>query len=108
MGTDRFTVDDLYDVLSDGTRRGLLWTMLDRGAPGRVRVPEGLPGPPGTRQRVRLRFRHVHLPKLVESGLVDWDGDRGELRMGPAFDRAEPLLAAARDHERAVGLPGAV
>ncbi|MFC7068988.1 DUF7344 domain-containing protein [Halobaculum lipolyticum] len=102
------TVDELYEVLSDGTRRRLLWTMLDRGHPGGVDVPEELPGADGSRRRTRIRFQHVHLPKLVRTGLVRWDDDRGELRMGPAFDRAEPLLSAARDRERTVQLPGAV
>ncbi|MFC7137255.1 hypothetical protein [Halobaculum litoreum] len=100
------TVSELYDVLSDRARRRLLWTMLDRGHPGTVRVPEELPRLDAGRRETRIRFVHVHLPKLVDTGLVRWDDD--ELRMGAAFDGAEPILTAARREERTTPLPGAV
>ena len=102
------TVDDLYEVLSDTTRRRLLWTMLDGGPPVRVKVPEDLPRGDGSRRETRIRFHHVHLPKLVDAGLVRWDDDCDVVRAGPTFDRAEPLLAVARERERVIALPGAV
>ncbi|MFC7096378.1 DUF7344 domain-containing protein [Halobaculum marinum] len=102
------TVDGLYEVLSDGTRRRLLWTMLDSGPPMRLRIPEDLPRDVADHRPRRIQLHHVHLPKLVDAGLVSWDDDRGEVTGGPTFDRAKPLLAVARDGERVTPLPGAV
>ena len=42
---------------------------------------------------------HVHLPKLAGAGLVDWRPDSRELRRGPNFSEARPLLALLVDNE---------
>jgi DNA-binding transcriptional ArsR family regulator len=42
---------------------------------------------------------HVHLPKLVESGYVEWDEDDGVVRRGPNFEEIAPLLRLMSDHQ---------
>lgn len=46
-----------------------------------------------------LALRHVHLPKLAEMGLIEWDPDPGLVRRGPRYDRVRPLLELLREHE---------
>jgi hypothetical protein len=37
-------------------------------------------------------LRHVHLPKLDESDLVDWDEEAGTVARGPRYAEVEPFL----------------
>jgi hypothetical protein len=70
----------VYEALSDDRRRDLLDTL--HRVDGRVALDElaarfvneweaGNTGPP--RELLRLRLRHVHLPKLQHAGLVEWN-----------------------------------
>lgn len=34
----------------------------------------------------------VHIPKLAEYGLIDWDSEERIVTRGPHFDEARPLL----------------
>lgn len=45
----------------------------------------------GTRE-VQTELRHIHLPKLAQSGFVEWDRSTGDIAPGPRFERIEPLL----------------
>jgi len=35
---------------------------------------------------------HVHLPKLDDIGVVDWDREADTIRRGPNFAETEPIL----------------
>jgi hypothetical protein len=35
---------------------------------------------------------HIHLPKLVDAGYIDWDEETSTIRRGPNFDEIAPLL----------------
>lgn len=41
---------------------------------------------------------HAHLPKLAESGYIEWEGDTQTIRQGPNFDEIAPLLRLMSDH----------
>lgn len=42
---------------------------------------------------------HVHLPKLVDAGYIDWDADTETIRRGPNFGEIAPLLHLMTEHE---------
>ena len=84
-GTSR---DELFEALAHGRRRRTLAYL--RGVDGSVSVSdlashvaaercEDGRVTPSERKQVATSLYHVHLPKLIESGLVDW-GESGERR----------------------------
>jgi len=42
---------------------------------------------------------HAHLPKLSQSGYIEWDEDIHSIRRGPNFDEIAPLLRLIDDHQ---------
>lgn len=52
-----------------------------------------------TIELLKQQLYHVHLPKLDESGFVNWDRDAGHVTRGPRFEEIEPLLRLMRDHQ---------
>lgn len=117
----------LFELLAAERRRQVLFLLCGADS---VQVPEGLhtrggirarqsqsrgspsPSPPlqnapsadQSLDRLDMELSHVHLPKLEDSGLVEWDSEAGTVFRGPAFEEAEPvlrLLAANADR-----LPG--
>jgi hypothetical protein len=100
--TDSF--DSVFDVLSVARRRYLLYHLfrmegdvaeLD-DAVDAVRQ-YGAAGPDETerpdRETVRIDLHHVHLPKLAEAGVLDFDRRQGTIRM-----RGSPLLEELVEH----------
>lgn len=77
-------VSDLHAVLADERRRATLTDLADRSAPVDVealarsvaaresdRSPESVPSE--LVERVHVTLHHVHLPKLADLGLVEYD-----------------------------------
>lgn len=87
--------DRLFDALADRQRRLLVATLeRDRGGDGgalaldgnRIGEASGLS---------REALYHVHLPKLSDAGIVEWNRETGEIAAGPRFDDACRLLGLA-------------
>jgi predicted transcriptional regulator len=87
------TIDDYLRLLADERKRRLLRALREaEGEP--ISVASDDPDE-------RARLHHVHLPKLSDAGLIDWD-PRDDLAVrGPAFDEVVPLLDAIDDLGRA-------
>ena len=103
-------IDDLFALLADEPRRRVLVSLLDvesgvvtleeaaltRGAAARAggSAPVGLAGEKSVDDvsPAEVALRHVHLPKLAEADLIDWDREAGTVSRGPRFAQAEPLL----------------
>ncbi len=87
-------------------RRRVLLGVLERSPREERTLSEELAaGRDVERNRVRAQLRHVHLPKLVVTGYVEWNESTGEITRGPAFDELVPLLRVLDGH--AEHLPGA-
>lgn len=120
-------VDRIFAALTDETRRRIV-RILDQhaGALSEGELAERLVarGPDGegddsaaSVERVQVRVRHLHLPKLEESGLLAWDAEERTVartdhhayrtrdleRLVDADERGESAVAAlADDHRRVV------
>ncbi|WIV65646.1 DUF7344 domain-containing protein [Natrialbaceae archaeon AArc-T1-2] len=88
-----------FSLLSDRRRRRLLSLLSDRRA---VRIDEAVAWiaaceaettleevPTETKRRVRVSLVHVHLPKLADAGVVDYDPRHGDVVL---TDRGETLV----------------
>lgn len=89
--------DDHFDALADEQRREVLLAILDhnprddRSVTATVRANE---------ERARAtELHHVHLPKLKEYGLINWDRERHEVTKGPLFDQIRPLLVLLEENQ---------
>lgn len=49
------------------------------------------------RHRTRIGLYHLHLPKLDDAGIADWDRDLGVVRAGARFDAATAILSTWAD-----------
>jgi len=108
--------DELFGVLSDRTRRRILWFLLEES---RTTVDEladlllgweisgdGVAGPE-ERDGVLVSLHHVHLPRLADAGLVRYDADSGagasEIRIAQLSDAVRDLVRFGYRYERATG-----
>lgn len=82
--------DDLLASLAHETRRGVV-DALDHAGDRGVAVEDLAAG--DSSERVALH--HVHLPRLQEAGVVEWDRDRDRVTGGPRFDVARRVLDVA-------------
>lgn len=87
------SIDTFLDVLSSRYRRRLLVSLLET-APGEAPlVPEDLVGDDEPTEQVRIRLRHIDLPKLADEELIEWDRTEGVVSRGPRFAEIAPVLA---------------
>lgn len=90
------SVDTTLEVLSNASRREVL---LSLSSPSEgILAQDDLVEP--AEQTRTLELIHLHLPKLEDEGFIEWDRERGELRPGPRFEEARPLLVAIREYGR--------
>ncbi|WP_123538017.1 DUF7344 domain-containing protein [Halosimplex salinum] len=95
---------ELFGILADDMRRRLLLLLFETEP---VTVPDGVltrsaaasptaradgRGSHQSRRTVEVRLYHVHLPKLVAAGVVEWEREANLVRRGPEFEAVEPLL----------------
>ena len=91
--------DEILDAMSHVRRRELLFALLAKNP----RDPASLIDAEDESEREVMEFlvqmRHVHLPKLEEYGIIQWDREGEEVVKGPKFDEIRPLLELLRNHE---------
>jgi hypothetical protein len=91
--------DEALDALSHVQRRKLLVALLDHN-PQNDSPELNLDSAEHSDTVERLiEMEHVHLPKLVEYGFIEWDREANEVAKGPQFDEIRPLLELLTDHE---------
>lgn len=95
--SEGMTADQLFDALADVHRRRLLLALIDHN-PQDVSALPGVPWTVSESETVLTSKRHVHLPKLADYGLIEWDRDEQMVTKGPRFDEIEPILELLDDH----------
>lgn len=102
MTIDERTVDAVFDALADDHRRDLLAylrdaseasveelaTFVQRQADGARRGNDG--------NDLAVRLHHVHLPKLADADLVEYDRNAGRVEYVGGSEIAELLAAEPR------------
>lgn len=96
------TVSDwgiIFEVLANEQRRRVLVTLLEHNPQcGKVKVPEDV-GVGGTElAKLRIKYYHLHLPKLDAAGFINWNRDSLEIVKGPSFSEIRPLLELIQNH----------
>jgi len=95
---DAFTADEAFDVLRSPYRRRLVMTLLDHNPEDDTAIPEGLTTTDEELEKMLIQMTHVHLPKLEDLGVVEWDREKNVVTRGPAFDELRPLLELIDRH----------
>lgn len=112
---DEPSIDVVFDILSDRQRRHILASLLDHGqdiamsalaediaardsGPPRSEVPAHTSGirrevPEDTIHRITTSLYHLHIPKLEEARVVEYDPDRDIVRAAESANRIENILA---------------
>lgn len=93
------TTDQLFNTLSNSTRRRILVSLLNHSRDGEAFDPEECKPAGEDRDRFELTLHHNHLPRLDEAGFVDWDREAGTVRRGPRLEEIAPVLRLIDDNQ---------
>lgn len=111
-------IDAILEVCRESERRIVLAELagadrtcslneLARAIAGATREQANSESPAAVVEEIELSLYHVHMPKLVASGFVEFDADRRVVNSTAQFEQAEPrltsLLPATVDQEPSVG-----
>lgn len=99
---DDLSVDGVYDVLSHPVRRALIdslegteTTTVGKVAADLIEADErrvrGIESGGGTEQ-VEAELHHIHLPKMADVGLIEYDPDTGTIEITPTTDVADRIM----------------
>lgn len=85
--------DNAFEALAQEQRRTLLLDLLESN-PQDTGLESGIIEQPPTdaEQRVQIAMYHTHLPKLEDSGYIEWNKNVHEVVTGPRFEEIRPLL----------------
>jgi predicted transcriptional regulator len=94
------SLDRFLDALANKYRRRLLLALLEHNPQSDEdpQIPDDVAITDEDLDDLMMQMPHVHLPKLEEAGLIEWDRDTNAVRKGTNFDEIRPLLELIRDH----------
>lgn len=84
--------DELVDAVADIQRRRLLLKLMEANP-----QPASQVGSPDSESEAdvderAISMEHLHLPKLIDLGIIEFASDGQEVVKGPNFDQIRPLL----------------
>ena len=96
---ERLTFDELFDVLSNSSRRRILTALVD--ADPRAEPEFGIAefARDDRRDDDLARLHHTHLPKLDDAGVIEWNRHSQTIERGPRFDDIAPLVELLLDRQ---------
>ena len=103
-------LDGFHQLLCSAPRRRVLYylqehpetsleELCDAVAGWKALEEDDLVGP-RERDRIRVSLHHTDVPRLVETGVVEYDREDHEVRLGPLPDRLSRILSESREYER--------
>lgn len=101
-GDPRDPLERVFDALRDPIRREILATLVRGGGPtDEDAVVASIAVGMRDDQRLRIDLLHVHLPKLVQMGYVEWVPG-GAIRRGPRFEEIATVVEVLLANEDAL------
>lgn len=106
------TADDLFAALADATRRQVLWYLRAERETTVADLVDVLVGwrlgdadvvDAAERARIAVSLHHVHLPRLADAGLVEWETDADAVVLADVPASVSDLIRDAHEYERAAG-----
>ena len=91
--------DEMIDALASVQRRKLLIALLENNPQDDTPVVIGGCDTEADALGSLVSMYHVHLPKLVEYGFIEWNEETYEVIKGPKFNEIRPLLDLLDTHE---------
>ena len=94
------SLNRFLDVLANKYRRRLLVALLEHNPQDDEdpQIPDDVDITDEDLDDLMVQMSHVHLPKLEEAGLIEWDQDTNAVGKGANFGEIRPLLELMRDH----------
>lgn len=91
--------DTVFDALANEQRRRILFDLAERNL--RDDSPISIDAPPDTTddgETAGIEEYHVHLPKLDDCDLIDWEPGSNTVEAGNRFAEIAPILELLRDN----------
>jgi len=89
----RVDSDVIFDILKNKRRRGVLRLLQERDEAVLIEeLSQFLSSKEYTEKEVYPSLYQLHLPKIDEVGIIDYDEDTGEVEKGSNFTEIEPYL----------------
>lgn len=87
-------IDDCFEVLANRYRRRLLVALLEHNpqADDDLQYPDDGTVADDDSEDLAIKIVHIHLPKLVEMGFIDWNQEPNTIETGPEFEEIRSLV----------------
>lgn len=92
-------LDESLDALSHPLRRKVLTRLTALAVPDTPELEVEELVEEGDRGNETILLSHNHLPRLADSGFIDWDRERNVVTRGPQFDEVEAVIDVLASHE---------
>ncbi|WP_226039468.1 hypothetical protein [Natrinema sp. DC36] len=97
------STNELFDALANEHRRRILFDLVDQSRHGELPVAiDASPDASAGRAAAGIELTHVHLPKLDDYDLIDWNTGTDTVETGPRFSDVRPILEQLSDHQTVV------
>jgi predicted transcriptional regulator len=96
---EKISFDDMVDALAHIQRRKLLIALLEHNPQDDTPMVVADSERDTDALERLVSMQQIHLPKLADYGVIEWNKDSHEVMKGPNFDEIRPLLELLDDHE---------
>ncbi|WP_458190806.1 hypothetical protein [Haladaptatus sp. NG-WS-4] len=93
------SLDTFLKILADTDRRQLLVALLEYDSldEGYSQIPAEVTNSDERESQLSLQMTHIHLPKLDDADIIEWNRDAYAVRKGPRFDEIRPLVQMVQE-----------
>lgn len=105
MDTDRSELDRVYEILGNARRRAVLDYLAEHGLCDKGDLAEVIAEEFDTDRKAALTgLYQVHLPKMADTGVIDYDQRSGEVVGGPLYPTAICIMYFGRNQRGILGI----